>query len=691
MFDMSTVSMLNRVGKDSLTMPPTTWFSKNTSESFSTLFVTNGTMAGAIPSYMNVSSMNLKDNPNLVGPLLESHCRLTFFDFRNTGIQNIPNCYFCYWSYTQQYFVGSQVQFPQNFNCSVSLSKTFYLIKDTSKSFLLLGTNLGFRTPTTNMSEVSASVKVANSQMSISAIERIGTSTIKFSDSNIPMTFSWATDWTKVQGVAGYLSNNSLIVVVNGTFHLPDFFAYNIVVGNHPCPVTQQKVDVLQCTITSFVVDPTVTMMANISTPYQSFIQSAYTQNFPIVTYASPFTTEGGTLQLKGFFGLGATVGQMTVNINGKDCQLHSGDDTHILTQVDGPLPVGFANLTVTVNGVQFKSSNILYIDPVTKEFNCGPRYECSKHGTCVDGECQCSNGYGGQICEFQLNPNVVIQPSNSSTNLGSSRSKLDFNLVEIQELDLSRNVVRSILTNKWNFTTSVNGSLTTYHYGMLPASSLEVAVTFEYSTEARSLTFGGLDVNLAPGALKMTVDINEWQFVNNLNSLRAVFANQMTNLTEFEEPQCEFDSTTTYDDPQSKSLSYIKVRFEDTVYFGRFLPVALADGRATRIINEVINTTGSRTSQLTYIGINLPQCRACRIDPDFSLLIDTQHVECPSAKTSWLLIAIIVPIGVVVLAVIVAVILCYRKKISYIYMAKFKKSSSVGSSKLRSVPSKHN
>ncbi|GAM25039.1 hypothetical protein SAMD00019534_082140 [Acytostelium subglobosum LB1] len=536
-------------------------------------------------------------------------------------------------------------------------------------------------------------VIIPNTQINLTPNQPFGNATIYFSSYNQkPITIYWVRDLSNVTTIESTLLNGTLSIKVNGNFQ-PDY-NYNITVTQQICNIISQTNGSLQCSIPLFIINPNIPINLNVNSPYQSFIKPIYIQNSPVVTGTSHLTTDGGRLSLTGMFGTNIT--EVSVFVNGVDRSVVSVDQTQLVTQVDSTgLVVGYANLTVVINKVVFQSSTLLFIDQIEHLSDCGVKNNlCNGHGDCNNnGLCSCYTGFGGYYCEYTLSPDVTVLPTDTSPSIITTKSKLDFNMVEIQELGIDHQIVRVLPTTSWTISSSTDGTLTTFNYilDLVPNQPLlEVIVTFQFSSEARSLLFGGQDLNLLPNTLKMTVSINQWQFLNNINSLRPVFTNTMTNLTERADAPCQDnrDSTTTIKDNLTKSLSYIQVIFEDIVYFGRFLPIALANGRPTSIINEVINTTVSSDPSnniVTYIGINLPQCSQCTIDPDFSVLVSTKS-DCPSKSNSnkIMIIAIVVP--VVVIAVLVGLLVAFKTHLVIFYKTHIKKSLSAQGWQLKSI-----
>ncbi|GAM26205.1 hypothetical protein SAMD00019534_093800 [Acytostelium subglobosum LB1] len=144
---------------------------------------------------------------------------------------------------------------------------------------------------------------------------------------------------------------------------------------------------------------------------------------------------------------------------------------------------------------------------------------------------------------------------------------------------------------------------------------------------------------------------------MSNLNSLRIVFTTSGVSA-----PQSTCDGVS---ENQSNSLEYIKVSFNGTTFYGRFLQYAISDGRPSYSRNEIINTS----KDLTYFGIHLPQCQQCIVDPNFSALVsnglDDNDVLCPRSEEgfqTWKIVTIVVVLGAFVIAASLGTILFVKR-----------------------------
>ncbi|GAM19180.1 hypothetical protein SAMD00019534_023550 [Acytostelium subglobosum LB1] len=163
-----------------------------------------------------------------------------------------------------------------------------------------------------------------------------------------------------------------------------------------------------------------------------------------------------------------------------------------------------------------------------------------------------------------------------------------------------------------------------------------------------------------------MTVYINGWRYKSNLNSLRVVFSTQLKGgQSGGRSPDTKCGGkTTNYNEPNGDDILFTTMTNDGLVYSGRFLPVAMADGRPTHTRNEIIKATDTST----LIGLTVAQCSQCIFDPDVTVLIDADSVaECgdqggPTWAT-WKIIVVAVVACAVVVAVVLAIFIFARQK----------------------------
>ncbi|EGG15974.1 TM9 protein B [Cavenderia fasciculata] len=245
---------------------------------------------------------------------------------------------------------------------------------------------------------------------------------------------------------------------------------------------------------------------------------------------------------------------------------------------------------------------------------------------------------------------------------------------LQIQELDVDDNVVQELIVDQWNVTDQSGDDLTSLHYRLLINSTLyptlssivNVTSLIEYSTKDRQLPFGDSIVSVGANSIKVGVNVTGWQYQSILSHLRVVFSTIVNN------EQSTIQSCSSSDIPTFEQIlgsdSYLRVIKNDTQFYGRFLSYSYSDGRKTFSRNELINQTkivgNNNNESLALIGVHVPQCTFCLLDPDFSaLVVNNEKVDCSSSSSSntWKIIVGCVVGGAVFIALVIALVFYLR------------------------------
>eukprot|EP01133_Synstelium_polycarpum_P007332 gene7332-8538_t len=267
---------------------------------------------------------------------------------------------------------------------------------------------------------------------------------------------------------------------------------------------------------------------------------------------------------------------------------------------------------------------------------------QCTGNGECIKGLCQCDKGYGGFFCQDVIQPNSTFVPNATEPTAAFEANGylFGFSMVAIEELDSNRVVAASMMTNRWMFNQTMAGDLTTLTYTLNTTRNyLGVTTTIEHSDNQRVLDFAGLKTTLPPNSIKIAVNVTGWQYKSALNTIRLVFQTQVGDVEE--RSDCD-DRIPEGNHNALGDINYLRIRKDNVIFYGHFLLIGLSDGRRTYSKNEVINQTTDST--IANIGINMPQCSECLIDPSFSVLITpTLSSDCgqESKSKTWLIATI--------------------------------------------------
>ncbi|EGG15951.1 hypothetical protein DFA_09622 [Cavenderia fasciculata] len=441
------------------------------------------------------------------------------------------------------------------------------------------------------------------------------------------------------------------------------------------------------------------------------------------------------TVSLYGDFG---PYGQLNPSIqinNTLECTVVDKSQFVINCTLANPPTPGLASVQLQVDGLDVMVRNILKLrpppsnggnpggntttgstsSPTTSATTTGgptpdtPQQQCEKqtsncygHGVCdVNGICQCQDTYNQNDNCFTKFINTTITPNTTSPTVSFDIDGIDFQfeVVSIQELDFDSNIVKELFISNytWIVNASTNNITTIVDYQLnttlknssttdinsILFQSVSVLSTISFSSKPRDIQFGDQQLHINANSIKLSVNVTNWQYSSNLATLRVVFRTITINdqTVEYDCNDKQIDALT-YD--SLSSLQYLRVIKDDIQFNGRFIDVALSDGRPTYSQTEVISLTQSTSNDeqsIALIGINLPQCQSCVLDPDFSpLLIDKSNDSGCEKSNNWRIIVGCVVGGIGAVAIAVGSIITYKK------IKKFKSDSACIESKLHNI-----
>ncbi|EGG15949.1 hypothetical protein DFA_09620 [Cavenderia fasciculata] len=427
---------------------------------------------------------------------------------------------------------------------------------------------------------------------------------------------------------------------------------------------------------------------------------------YPIISSGSYNVNNTKLVSLYGDFG---PFGQSNLSIkinNTLDCAVVNATSQWLITCLLEQTPnYGLSSVQLQLDSLNTSAKNILNLrrpgnggSTTTTTTSGGstdtPQQQCEKqtsncygHGVCdVNGICQCDQDYNPDDECFTKFINTTITQNTTSPTVSFDIDGIDFQfeVASIQELDFDSNIVKELFISNYtwivnastnNITTIVDYQLnTTLSSSSSPSSdinsilfqSVSVLSTISFSTQSRDIQFGDQQLHINPNSIKLAVNVTNWQYSSNLATLRVVFRTVIINnqTIQYDCNEKEIDAIS-YD--SLSSLQYLRVIKDDIQFNGRFIDVALSDGRPTYSQTQLISLTQSSSSNeqsIALIGINLPQCQSCILDPDFSpLLIDKSNDGgCDSKSNTWRIIVGVV-VGVVGAVAITAAAIITMKK----------------------------
>ncbi|KAM9985515.1 hypothetical protein ACTFIZ_009036 [Dictyostelium cf. discoideum] len=392
------------------------------------------------------------------------------------------------------------------------------------------------------------------------------------------------------------------------------------------------------------------------------------------ITSVVPCTIDGGEVSINGWFGNDQNNHLLTsyiVKIGTLPCTVSAINTSTIICNVGAG--TGTKNIIITNSlypSIFFNGVGLFnYQNPIK---TCPNDCTSVTNGKCnpVTGDCQCNDAYTGFDCST-LKSTTTTPPTNSSVDTSSGNTTLsnqyttyEISIIELNEISFDGSLVISYpLYKNWSFMKN-NTDLNTFKFTQtLKNNTCTITYTIEeIKSNEKSFTFGTASFTLEKGAIKLSVLIKDYQYQSTLNTLQLVFYSTTGDDIETDCNQQESLTDTTNVDNQQLS-SYIQITKNSKKLIGRFINQVIADSRSTFMSSTIIKNKNDQSSSIT-LGLNLPHCYECLIDPDFSVLVTDDFKDSCGEPTrnKWVVpVAVVIPV-VTIAAIIVIVSILYRK-----------------------------
>ncbi|EFA85846.1 hypothetical 127.0 kDa protein [Heterostelium album PN500] len=300
----------------------------------------------------------------------------------------------------------------------------------------------------------------------------------------------------------------------------------------------------------------------------------------------------------------------------------------------------------------------------------------CNNRGRCTSDGCQCNMPWDGPACQSQViivpNPNANPEPATGvDITDGDKIFSSNIKVVEVIELDSLQQPISSFKIRSWNSSeTTVNSTRPTYLYqSTLEGRETEINVTIEFFTQEVNITFGAHDIKISPSTIKFSIELSRFDFKERTNYLQVVMESYVLG----GENECSYKSI----GQSGSNVKWIKLNIDDKALYGKFLSMALVDGRMETINNVLLEPTKNDTSQYisSKIGIVVPYFEEkVLIDPDFTNILDVEKDDDPNKLcgtkqpvnnkfSTWKIIAIAVAGGLFMVSALVGSVMYYKQK----------------------------
>ncbi|KAF2071118.1 hypothetical protein CYY_007566 [Polysphondylium violaceum] len=356
--------------------------------------------------------------------------------------------------------------------------------------------------------------------------------------------------------------------------------------------------------------------------------------NGPVLTQSNSITQSNQIVSIQGVkFGLDPSVVRIKVtqsngisyyitNFLSFDSNLIQTDEidsfdtknVNIQLEVDGELS---NSLEVAINIPASTNPPSNNIEPIcTSDTQCGG----SSQGQCKNGNCICISPFYGIDCTSKLVANSTQTINQTIPDIFIAYQSLSslVSIYSLKELNNNGDLVFETKFKDWNYTK--DGNLNTYVTTVKGSTIIKVIVEkFEQET---NITFAGSNIIMQPLSIKYTIDLGPYPFVSSLNSLQLVMK---AGIETIEKDSC---SVVESGADNNSEIDYCRVQINDVSLYGRFIKRGIVDSRISSITNTISTNPTESSSNMTnsFIGINIPNYkRFVRIDPDFSVLIDSR------------------------------------------------------------------
>ncbi|EFA80040.1 Epidermal growth factor-related protein 1 [Heterostelium album PN500] len=595
-------------------VPSESWFSN----SFS-LKLENTSSSGQLPDFKSFDSVSISiyGTQNIKTELYDSFCRFNLDITSTTLVGNVADCFYCYWSEMKSKLPSNTPNPPNDFKCNISLDSYKYVIPQ------IVNTEYG------------------SSNLTFSTIQ------------NYTLQIYWGLELSVYLIQSENIDGNNVLIKAFGKFNLKAPLAIKATnFGNSNCQITYNTTTQFNCIIPNQ--NSTNPILINLD---DTITTINYYSSSTLLISGVHFKINNQDVEISANFGPNPY--NVSAIISNFPCQQTLLNDSILSCR----LPVGlvenvYYSLLVYANG--YNQTIPVFIKP--KE-DCGSQSNCNGHGSCFDGKCRCNDGYSGYYCESQLSPGVVILPNNtipSPTVIVKDGMNFTFNIIAIQEIDELSSVVRELKTNKWIHSTTGNEtfSITTYSLQSTTPEVDQINATIEYSKNSRLINFAGQSTLYPENSLKLMVTINNWSYKDRLNRLRLLMES-ISSINNNDDGCSELDISVN----NGTEVNFLRMTINDVSFYGRFLPYALSDDKPVLIQNQVVN----QTKESILSGMTLTYCDRCVIDPDFSVLINTDvKSDCKEKFATWKIVTIVVVLSVVILAAGLGVFFVLKKKYKY-------------------------
>ncbi|KAM9956511.1 hypothetical protein ACTFIR_003229 [Dictyostelium discoideum] len=409
------------------------------------------------------------------------------------------------------------------------------------------------------------------------------------------------------------------------------------------------------------------------------------------ITSVIPCSIDGGEVLISGWFGNNNDgthlLSSYNIVIGSLDCIVTSINETEITCNLGAGTGTKNIKIINSINpNVIFNGNGLFnYQNPIK---TCPNSCTSLNNGKCNSntGECQCNDKFIGFDCSTPIKIIESAPPTNTSINKDTGGIELtnqdtiyEISIISLNEISIDGSIIKSHqLKGNWTSdnTTITPGSNYFKFSQQLINNTCKITFTIEeIKLKDKNFTFGTTTFKVEKDSIKLSVLIQDYQYQSSLNTLQLIFYSAVGNDTNSNNNNdCNKQDTSidTSNANNQQNSNYIQISKNSKTLVGRFINQVIADSRSTFMSSTIIkgndNNKSSSSSSSVMLGLNLPHCKECLIDPDFSVLVSPDFKESCNESTNknkWL-IPVVVVVPVVGCAIIVALSVVLFKKYKY-------------------------
>ncbi|KAM9956509.1 hypothetical protein ACTFIR_003227 [Dictyostelium discoideum] len=406
------------------------------------------------------------------------------------------------------------------------------------------------------------------------------------------------------------------------------------------------------------------------------------------ITSVIPCSIDGGEVLINGWFGNNNDgthlLSSYNIFIGNLDCIVTSINETEIKCNLGAGIGTKNINIINSKNpNVIFNGNGLFnYQNPIK---TCPNSCTSLNNGRCNSntGECQCNDNFRGfdcstpiKIIESALSTNTSINKDTGGIELTNQDTIYEISIISLNEISIDGSIIKSHqLKGNWSNDNSTITPDTNYFKFSQQLINNTCKITFtieEIKLRDKNFTFGTTTFKVEKDSIKLSVLIQDYQYQSSLNTLQLIFYSAVGNDTNSNNNNdCNKQDTSidTSNANNQQNSNYIQISKNSKTLVGRFINQVIADSRSTFMSSTIIkdndNNNKSSSSSSVMLGLNLPHCKECLIDPDFSVLVSPDFKESCNERTNknkWFIPVVVVAPVVGFAAILTLSIVLYRK-----------------------------